>query len=86
MLVPVIQINPCRCEMIENSDSLKNNDAAKAKNPMKKVHCICNKFFVVIDNGIAERFKINDQDTWFEQELTEEGILLRIHRLKEMES
>jgi hypothetical protein len=71
--------------MIESNDSLSSKDAAKVKNPIKKAHCISNKFFVVIDNGLVERFKINDQDTWFEQELTEHGILLRIHRLKEME-
>jgi hypothetical protein len=72
--------------MTESNDLLKNKDLARVKNPVKKVHCIYNKYFVVIDNGIAERSKINDQDTWFEQELTEEGILLRMHRLKETES
>ncbi len=73
--------------MTANDSSKKENvsDIADLRNPVKKAHCINNKFFVVIDNGIAERSKINDQDTWFEQELTEQGILLRIHRLKEME-
>jgi hypothetical protein len=70
--------------MIENNYTPDNKDVDK--NPIKKVHCIYDKYFVVIDNGIAERSKINDQDTWFEQELTEHGILLKIHRFKEMES
>jgi hypothetical protein len=69
--------------MTENNYSPDNKDVAT--NPIKKVHCIYDKYFVVIDNGIAERSKINDQDTWVEQELTEQGILLRIRRLKEME-
>jgi hypothetical protein len=72
--------------MTESNDLLKDKDLARVKNPVKKVHCISNKFFVIIDNGIAEHYKINDQDTWFEQVLTEHGILLKIHRLEEMES
>jgi len=48
----------------------------------KKAHCIADKTFVVVDDSIVKRLSISD-DTWFEQELTEEGILLRIsHKSK----
>jgi hypothetical protein len=47
------------------------------KNPIKKVHCVSNKMFVVIDENIAKHLQINENDTWFEQVQTEDGILLR---------
>ena len=46
-------------------------------NPRKKAYCISDKTFVIIDESLVKRLSIND-DTWFEQEVTEEGILLRI--------
>ncbi len=45
--------------------------------PKKKAHCIADKTFVVIDESLVKRLSINDE-TWFEQEVTEEGILLRL--------
>jgi hypothetical protein len=42
--------------------------------PKKKAHCIANKTFVVIDESLVKRLSINDE-TWFEQEVTEEGLL-----------
>ena len=52
-----------------------------SKNPLKKAHCISNKTFVIIDEILARRLGINDENTWFEQEETENGILLKIHRM-----
>jgi hypothetical protein len=50
--------------------------------PKKKAYCIADKTIVVIDESLAKRLSINDE-TWFEQEVTEEGILLRIsHKSK----
>ena len=46
-------------------------------NPKKKAHCIADKTLVVIDESLVKSLSINDE-TWFEQEVTEEGILLRI--------
>ena len=46
-------------------------------NPKKKAYRIADKTFVVIDESLVNRLSIND-DTWFEQEVTEEGILLRM--------
>ncbi len=45
--------------------------------PKKKAHSIADKIIVVIDHSLVNRLSIND-DTWFEEEVTEEGILLRI--------
>ena len=53
---------------------------ADPKNPLKKVHCVSNKMFVVIDEAIVRRLAINENDTWFEQIQTEDGILLRKHQ------
>jgi hypothetical protein len=65
---------------IDNSASLNNKRFSdKTKNPIKKAHCISNKTFVVIDDRLVERLKIDKENTWFEQEQIEDGILLRIH-------
>jgi hypothetical protein len=46
-------------------------------NPRKKVHRIADITFVVIDESLVKLLSIDDE-TWFEQEAIEEGILLRI--------
>jgi hypothetical protein len=53
---------------------------AMSKNPLKKAHRISNKTFVVIDDTLVESLKINQEDTWFEQEQKDNDILLRIRR------
>jgi hypothetical protein len=65
-----------------DDSSNSNNKASYAvtvnyKNPLKKVHCVANKLFVVIDDSIAKHLQISGNDTWFEQIQTEDGILLR---------
>ena len=47
---------------------------------MKKAHRISNKTIVVIDEILVEQLSIDDENTWFEQIQTEEGILLKIQR------
>jgi hypothetical protein len=47
---------------------------AKSK---KKAHRIADKTFVVIDESLVKGLSIDD-DTWFEQELTQDGILLKV--------
>jgi hypothetical protein len=65
----------------------KNNKAsvdAKSKNPpLKKPHCISNTTFVVIDEKLVKRLRINEDNTWLEQVQTEndDGILMKIRRL-----
>lgn len=51
--------------------------AASHTNPSKKVHCIANKRFVVIDDDIAKHLGISESDSWLEQIKTDDGILLR---------
>jgi hypothetical protein len=50
-----------------------------ATNPKKKAYRIADKTIVVIDQSLVMHFSIDDE-TWFEQETTEVGILLRISR------
>jgi hypothetical protein len=45
--------------------------------PKKKAHRIADKTFVVIGESLVKRLSIDDE-TWFEQELTQDGILLKI--------
>jgi hypothetical protein len=55
-------------------------DFTTNKNPLKKAHCISNRVFVVIDETLVKRLQIDESNTWFEQEPTENGILLKIHK------
>ena len=50
---------------------------AECKNPIKKVHCVSNKLFIVIDEDIAKHLGIIEYDSWLEQIQTEDGVLLR---------
>jgi hypothetical protein len=67
-----------------DSGSLTNNNIALAtgnrKKPLKKLHCISNRYVVVIDESIVQKLEISE-DTWFEEEHTEDGILLKIRPL-----
>ena len=58
----------------------KANAARDFRNPVKKVHSVSNKLFVVIDETIAKSLDISENDTWFEQIQIEDGILLRKHQ------
>ena len=64
--------------MIDNTSNDFKGYSATA-NAKKKAYCIGDKIIVVIDESLVKRLSIND-DTWFEQEATEEGILLKICR------
>jgi hypothetical protein len=52
---------------------------AKSK---KKAYRIADKTIVVIDESLVDRLSINDE-TWFEQDLTEDGILLKVWKKRE---
>ena len=65
-----------------------STNAADHKHPIKKVHCVANKLFIVIDETIAKSLDLSGNDSWFEQIQTEDGgILLRKHQysLNELE-
>ena len=49
----------------------------KSNPPLKKAHLVSGKTFVVIDNNILDQLGI-DENTWFQQERSENGILLKI--------
>ena len=53
------------------------NKGCSTTNPKKKAYRITDKTFVVIDESLVKRLSIDD-DTWFEEDITDEGILLRI--------
>ena len=51
-------------------------------NPIKKCIKIGSLSLTAIDESIVEKMKINDSTTYFEQEITGDGILLRIRDIK----
>lgn len=46
-------------------------------NQLRKAHQLCGKTFVVISDEIVNKLCINE-NTWFQQEVTDGGIVLRI--------
>jgi len=66
---------------VTDTTTISYNKASKhnadLRNPVKKVHCVSNKLLVVIDENIAKHLHINENDSWFEQVETEDGILLK---------
>lgn len=51
------------------------------KNPIKKYFKIGSLTVTTIDESIVEEMKINNNTTFFEQEITEDGILLRVRNI-----
>jgi hypothetical protein len=49
----------------------------KSTPPLKQAHLVSGKIFVVIDNNIVDQLGI-DENTWFQQERSENGISLKI--------
>jgi len=45
---------------------------------IKKLHRISNKTLVIIDEAIINRIEIDKENTWVEEIVTEDGILLKI--------
>jgi hypothetical protein len=45
---------------------------------IKKLHRISNKTLVIIDEAIISRIGIDKENTWVEEIVTEDGILLKI--------
>jgi hypothetical protein len=64
------------------SDCLNNNIKTTKRNPLKKCWNLGNNTVVIIDRSLVQRLGINEQNTLFEQELMDGGILLRIKRLE----
>jgi hypothetical protein len=60
-----------------NKDCSTTTSTPDRKNPIKKVHCVSKKLFIVIDEEIAKHLDITEYDSWLEQVQTDDGILLR---------
>jgi hypothetical protein len=56
-----------------------NENKDCGKKIIKRAHRISDRTFVVIDDTLLKRLSLNEVDNaWFEQELTGDGILLKI--------
>jgi hypothetical protein len=64
--------------MNNSPNSLINTTAST--NPLKKCWKINGIFLVSLDKSIVQKLKINENDTFLEQEITEDGILMRIKK------
>ena len=69
--------------MTTDNTSYQNKDVTvsdRQKNPLKKAYRLENKTFVVIDENLVKQLAIDENNTWFEQLSTEDGILLKVRR------
>lgn len=58
-----------------------NENKDCGKKIIKRAHRISDRTFVVIDDTLLKQLSLNGvDDAWFEQELTNNGILLKIYR------
>ena len=62
--------------------TFETNKSYSTYNPKKKANRIVDKTIVVIDESLVMGLAINDE-TWFEQEATEEGILLKFWKKRD---
>jgi hypothetical protein len=58
-----------------------DNKGVSTANPVKQLHRIAGKSLIVIDESLLNRLDIGEDSAWFEQALTNEGILLRLKLL-----
>ena len=63
----------------------KRNINSPKPNPIKKCFKIGSITVTTIDNSIVEKLRINEMTTFFEQEITREGILLHIKNINSNE-
>jgi hypothetical protein len=64
-------------DMVLDAFSRNKSFDNKSNPPLKKAHLVSGKTFVVIDKYIVDQLGI-DENTWFQQERSENGILLKI--------
>lgn len=62
-------------------NSCTNNDISSALNPIKKPWLVGHNMVVVLDKGLVDGLGINE-DTLLEEIPVDNGILLRIRRMK----
>jgi hypothetical protein len=64
-------------DMVLDTLSTDKSFDNKSTPPLKQAHLVSGKIFVVIDNNIVDQLGI-DENTWFQQERSENGISLKI--------
>jgi hypothetical protein len=62
-------------------DSNSSNIKLSINLPLKKAWSVGQNTVVVIDKSIVKRLGISEDNTLFQQEITDKGILLRVMRL-----
>lgn len=63
------------------TDYALNENKDCGKKIIKRAHRISDRTFVVIDDTLLKQLSLNGvDDAWFEQELTNNGILLKVYR------
>jgi hypothetical protein len=67
-----------------NNSAVSNlNNSSKYKK-WKQIWTLGDKHLVIIDESIIQKLGINDNLTFVEQEITTDGILMRIKRINEL--
>jgi hypothetical protein len=63
------------------NNKISNSEIMDAQNPIKQLHYVDGKYFIVLDNSIIESLKLLDENIYFSQEVTTDGrIILRLVR------
>ncbi len=65
------------------NSSTNRNINSNATFPIKKCWLVGNNIVVVIDKAIVQTLGINEQETFVEEVIIDDGILLRIRRTHE---
>ena len=65
-----------------NNSAISNLNNSPKNTKWKQIWQLGNKHLVVIDESIIQKLGINDNVTFVEQEITTDGILMRIRRFE----
>ena len=57
------------------------SDSADSKPIFKKLYRVSSKFIIPVDPGLIEKLGIDVDNTWFQEELVDDGILLKPSRV-----
>lgn len=60
----------------KNTIDHNNKSDTNNKNPIKKCHFLDGKYFIVIDKSVIDRLDLVDDNIYFCQEVTEDGVLV----------
>jgi hypothetical protein len=72
--------------LVVNTTARNISGSTDSSPPLKKCWCVGKHTVVILDKDIVERFGITEHNTYVEQKVTDDGILLRVkHYFKERE-